>query len=325
MINLFRRLNPINILVLVIVAIILRLGILLNPPQHLGFSALETHASVLFNLSTENLFSVQGNLIAALVITLIQAIIFNRVVTGHNLLGKPSFLPALMYVTGSSLLVHFLVLTPALLCNFLMIWMLDKFLSVHRKASAQASMFDLGIIVALGTLIYLPFIGMMMLLWICLIVFRPFNWREWIAGILGFLTIYFFIAVAYYLTDSFDDFRDLQVPLVIEFKLFKINIYNYLVVIPLLIIMFLSVISLQQKFYRSNVHVRKSYVLLFFVLVFSFLSFFITSRYHIYHFLLVVPAASVFMAYYFTAAGKRWFYESIYLILAGFIIYFQWV
>jgi len=324
MINLFRRLNPINVLVLVIVAIILRLGILLNPPQHLGFSALETHASVLFDLSTENFFSVQGNLLVALVITLIQAILFNRVVTNHNLLGKPSFLPALMYITGSGLLVHFLVLTPALLCNFLMIWMLDKFLSVHRKASAQASMFDLGTIIALGTLIYLPFIGMMMLLWICLIIFRPFNWREWIAGIIGFLTIYFFIAVAYYWTDSFDDFRDLQMPLVIEFKRFKINIYNYLVVIPLLLIMFLSVISLQQKFYRSNVHVRKSYLLLFFILVFSFLSFFITSRYQIYHFLLAVPAASVFMGYYFTYAAKRWFYESLYLILAGFIIYFQW-
>lgn len=324
MINLFRRLNPVNVLVLIILAVILRLGILLNPPQQLNFSLFESYAYVLIDLDTNSLFSVQANLMIALVLTLVQAMLFNRVVNAHNLLGKPSFLPALMYVTGSSLLVHFLVLTPALICNFLMIWMLDKFLSTHRKASAQASMFDLGVIVALGTMIYLPFLAMMLLLWLCLMVFRPFNWREWIAGIIGFATIYFFLAVAYIWTDSFDEFRNLQVPLALEFKFFKINIYNYLVVIPLLLIMFLSVISLQQKLYRSNVHIRKSYLLLFFILVVSFLSFFITLRYQVYHFLIAVPAASVFMSYYFISATKRWFYESLYLILVGFIIYFQW-
>ncbi len=323
MISLFRRLNPVNILLLCIIAVILRIGIFLNPPDKLDFKAFEVYASVLFNIQSNNLFSVEANLFFATLLTLAQALLLNKIVNEYNLLGKPSFLPALMYVTGSSLLMHFLVLTPALICNFLVIWMLSKFLSIHRKESALSTMFDLGIIIALGTLIYLPFVAMMLLLWISLIIYRAFNWREWIAGILGFVTIYFFIAVAYYWTDSLEKLRNFQVPLAIEFKLFPINYYEYLVLVPVLLILFLSIISLQNKLYRSNIHIRKSYLLLFFIFIFGIASFFITSRYQIFHFLLAVPAAAVFMAFYFSNAIKPWFYESLYLMLLGFILYFQ--
>jgi hypothetical protein len=280
---------------------------------------------MLFNLSTDKLFSVYGNIAIAGSLVFIQAILFNRVVNEYNLFGKPSFLPALMYVTGCSLFVHFLVLSPTLICNFLVIWMLEKFLSIHRKESAMATMFDVGMMIGVGALIYLPFVTMMVLLWIALIIFRPFNWREWIAGIIGFLTVYFFIGVAYYWTESYQKLGDFKVPLAIEFKLFQINRYNYLVLIPLLLILFLAVISLQQKLYRSYVHIRKSYLMVFFMLIFSILSFFVTSKYPVFHFLLVVPAMAVFMGFYFTAAAKRWFYESLFLLLAGGIIYFQFL
>jgi hypothetical protein len=315
MISLFRTLNPINILLLAGVTVFLRLGILMNPPDSLSFSLFESYASFLFKIPTTGLFSVQANLYLAILVTIVQSILFNKVVNEYNLLGKPSFLPALMFTTCSGLLAHFLVLSPALLCNFLMIWMLDKFLSIHRKESAQATMFDLGMIIGVGTLIYLPFIVMM--------IFRPFNWREWIVGIIGFLTVYFFIAVAYYWTDSYEKFKSFEMPLAIEFKLFQINVYDYLVLVPLIVILFLSVISLQQKLYRSYVHIRKSYLVLFFMFVFSILSFFVTSKYQISHFLLAVPAVSVFMGFYFSAAAKRWFYESLYLVLVGSILYFQ--
>lgn len=323
MINLFRRLNPVNILLLGVVAVILRLGIFSDPPESLDFKIFESYTSVLLNIQSNNLFSVEANLFFALLLTLIQALLFNTIVNEYNLLGKPSFMPALMYVTGSSLLVHFLVLTPVLLCNFLVIWMLSKFLSIHRKDSAQATMFDLGMIIAVGTLIYLPFVAMMLLLWISLIIFRAFNWREWIAGIIGFITVYFFIAVAYYWTDSFEALQDFKVPLAIEFKLIQINIYDYLILVPLLIILFLSVISLQQKLNRSSVHIRKSFLLLFFIFLFSILSFFITSKYQVFHFLLLVPSVAVFMAFYFMHATKAWFYENLYFILLGGVVYFQ--
>lgn len=326
MIRLFRGLNPLTLVVLVIIAGILRIGILLNPPAKLEFSILEPYTAVLVNIPVANLFSPRDNILIALVIVLIQAVLFNTIINKYNLLGKPSFLPALMFVTASSVLVHFLVLSPVLICNFLIIWMLDKFLSISRQESAQANMFDLGMMIATGSLIYFPFAFMMILLWICLMIFRPFEWREWIAGIIGFSTVYFFIGVAYYWTDSLSKLENFKVPLATAFpQMFQINIYDYVAIIPVLVILLLSVISLQQKLYRSYVHIRKAYLMLFFIFIFSILSFFILAKHPIYHFLLAIPAASVFMGFYFTSATKAWFYESLYLILVGFIVYFQFI
>ncbi|MBC7915072.1 MAG: beta-carotene 15,15'-monooxygenase, partial [Pyrinomonadaceae bacterium] len=125
---------------------------------------------------------------------------------------------------------------------------------------------------------------------------------------------------------SLSKLENFKVPLATAFpQMFQINIYDYVAIIPVLVILLLSVISLQQKLYRSYVHIRKAYLMLFFIFIFSILSFFILAKHPIYHFLLAIPAASVFMGFYFTSATKAWFYESLYLILVGFIVYFQFI
>ncbi|WP_207533797.1 DUF6427 family protein [Desertivirga arenae] len=326
MIDFFRRLNPVSLLIIIIIAAFLRVGVLLQLPEHLEFTLLETYAGTLLSIPSGELFSPSANLFFATIITISQAVIFNRIVNNYNLLGKPSFLPGLMYVTVSSLLVPFVVLSPALLCNFLMLWLFSKFLVIYRKEEARSVMYDSGMIIGLGTLIYFPFIGMIPMLWIALIIFRPFEWREWASGIIGFFTIYFFLAAAYYLNDSFQQFAQLKVPLAAAFpSLFKLNIYDYIVLAPVLVVLVLSVYTLQTKLNRSSVHIRKSYLIVFIQAIFSILSFYIKSEYHAYHFILTVAPISLFMAHYFMYAGKRWLYESMYLILLGFIIYFQFV
>lgn len=324
MINQFRNLNPLNLVLLALVALVLRIGIFINLPESLEFSLFEPYAGLLINLPA-NLFTPLANVVYAMAIVLIQAIMFNRLVNAYNLLAKPTFVPALMYVTTSTLLEPFVVLNPALIANFFVLWIMNKFLSIYRRDNVLPVLYDLGMIIAIGTFIYFPFIGMLPLIWINLIIFRPFNWREWVAGLVGFITICFFIGTFYYLTDSLDSFFK-TVPLVTNLhKNFHINIYDYIVLIPLLAILMLSVFSLRQKFYRSNVHVRKSYFTLLFMLIFAIFSIYLKKQFSFYHFLLAVPPVSVFMAHFFIGSTRRWFYESLYILLAAFIIYLQFV
>jgi hypothetical protein len=326
MINQFRKLSPVNLFFLVIVSIILRLGIFIHLPEKLNFNFMEPFAWTLINVPSEGLFSPLQNVTVATILTLIQAIILNRIINHHNILGKPTFLPALMYVTGSSILMPFLVLNPVIFCNFFILWMIAKFLNIYHKNEARSVMFDLGMIVAAGTLIYFPFIAMMPLLWISLIIFRPFNWREWIAILLGFITIYFFLAVFYYMNDSLDKFYQIWLPLANHFPTnIHIHIYDYIVLFPVVVIFILSAVSLQQNFYRSFVHVRKSFQVLFFMFLVAMLSFYLKPELELYHFLLGLAPAAIFMAYYFLNARIKWVYETLYLLLAGFIIYFQLV
>jgi hypothetical protein len=324
MIKQFRSINPLNIILLIGIATFLRVGIFIHLPDQISFEFMEPFARLLINAPIESAFGPLANVLVAQIILIIQALIFNRIINSYGLLGKPTFLPALMYVTAGSLLSPFLLLSPALICNFMILWMIDKFLSIYKRDEVRSVMYDLGMIVALGTLIYFPFISMLPLIWISLVIFRPFNWREWFAVISGFITIFFFLAVYYFWNDSLDKFYSIWLPLTTKFPTnLRINLYDSLVLIPVVIILILGFFQLQQNFFRSVVQLRKSFQLLFLMFFIGLISFYLKQNLVLYHFLFCVPPASALMAYYFLHAGRRWLYEGLYFVLICCIIYFQ--
>ena len=326
MINLFRNLNPVNLFVLAAYTIFMRIAIFVNLPDQLNFEFLEPYAKLLIQIPLENSFSVTANLALAAILTFIQAIIFNRVINNHSLMAKPSFLPALLYITGASLFTQFLILSPPLICNFLLIWIMDKFLKIGKAPNAMMIMFDIGMIIALGSLIYFPYIVFLAMLWLSLLLYRPFNWREWLSGLVGFLTIFFIIAVFYYWNDNISQFYRIWRPLVNTFpSKLRINYDDYLVLIPVSVIIVLATLQLRENFFRSFISTRKAFQMLFFMFIIALISFYTKPDFRVYHFILSVPPGAVLLAYYFSNAKKRWFYESLFAVLVLSIQYFLFV
>jgi hypothetical protein len=316
MINQFRNLNPINLLILFAYTFFMRIAIFAETPPELNFEFLEPYTKFFIQIPIQNTFSPSANVFFAGIIIYIQAILFNRVVNNHSLLNKPGFLPALMYITGASLFMPFLVLSPTLICNFLLIWMMDKFLKIGKSPNAIMIMFDVGMIIAIGTLIYFPFIVMLVMIWLALLLYRSFNWREWVSGLIGFLTIFFFVAVYYYWNDSLSKFYKIWLPLANKFpSVFKIQYNDYLVLVPVVVMMVLAILQLRENFFRSFISTRKAFQMLFFMFLISIVSFYTKPDFNLYHFLLCVPPGAVLLAYYYSNAKKRWFYESLFLIL----------
>jgi len=326
MINQFRNLNPVNLLILAAYAIFMRLAIFLNLPDQLNFEFLESYTKFFIQIPLTSTFSPAVNIFLATCITFIQAILFNRIINNHGLLAKPSYLPALLYITASSLFLQFLILSPPLICNFLLIWIMDKFLKIGKSPNAMMNMFDVGMIIALGTLIYFPFIVLLVMLWLSLLLYRSFNWREWVAGFIGFLTLFFFVAVFYYWNDNITQFYKIWRPLVNKFpSTLKINFNDYLVLIPISVIMILASLQLRENFFRSFISTRKAFQMLFFMFIIAIISFYTKPDFRVYHFLLSVPPGAVLLAYYFSNAKKRWFYESLFAVLVLCIQYFLFV
>ncbi|MFI5451794.1 DUF6427 family protein [Pedobacter sp. UC225_61] len=300
MINQFRNLNPINLLILAAYAIFMRLAIFLNLPDQLNFEFLESYTKFFIQIPLTSSFSPAVNIFFATCITFIQAVLFNRIINNHGLLAKPSYLPALLYITASSLFLQFLILSPPLICNFLLIWIMDKFLKIGKTPNAMMSLFDVGMIIALGTLIYFPFIVLLVMLWLSLLLYRSFNWREWVAGFIGFLTLFFFVAVFYYWNDNITQFYKIWRPLVNKFpSTLKINFNDYLVLIPISVIMILASFQLRENFFRSFISTRKAFQMLFFMFIIAIISFYTKPDFRVYHFLLSVPPGAVLLAYYF--------------------------
>lgn len=324
MINLFRTYNPFNILWLAVLLFLLRIGFIYNVPAKLEFTYLEPFARLLAPGAYQYDFPPLVNVFLAAALVFIQALLVNRLTNQFGLLGKPSFLPALMYITLSGLFTPFLILSPPLICNFLLIWMLYKLFDLYKGDDAKSITYDLGMIVAIGSLIYFPFIYLFLAIWAALMLFRAFYWREWIIGIMGYATVFFFLAVIYYLRGKFPQFLNIWTPLGTKFPThISINSYSYLVLIPVIMIFVLGVVRIQQIFFRSYVQIRKSFQLLFVIFLIAGLSFYVKAQFSLTHFLLCVIPLSIFFAYYFLYAGTRWFYESLFFILLAGIVYFQ--
>ena len=103
MINQFKTLNPINLLLLFAYTFFMRIAILSNPPERLNFEFLEPYTKFMIQIPLGNDFSTVSNILIAGILIYVQALIFNRIVNNHALMTKPSFLPALLYITAASL------------------------------------------------------------------------------------------------------------------------------------------------------------------------------------------------------------------------------
>lgn len=286
MVNAFRNYNPANVIWLIFLLIALRICYLFKGPEYADFVMVESFARPLLPSNYTQHITLPLNMLLAAALVLAQALWLNYIVNYYNLLSKPSFLPALMYVTAASLFTPFLTLSAPLICNFLVIWMLHKLMLFYKSADVKSTTYDLGMIVALGSIFYLPYIYFFLVIIIGLLIFRPFDWRDWAAAIIGYATIFFFLAVFYYLTDHIHAFYKIWVPLGTGF-IYRINIgySNFLLLIPVAIILILGTIKLQSNFFKSYIQIRKSFQLLFFVFLIAGLSFYVKSNFRLNHFL----------------------------------------
>jgi len=320
-INQHRKFTPTNIVFVSLIGSLLCLGVFFHLPTALKPVLLEPAVYNLLGIDIGIELSPSTNVLITLVLTLFQAFFLNKVVSHFNFFSKPNFLTALMYMTLVSVFLPFLILSPTLICNFIAIWMLSRLFNIYKQTDVKGLMFDLGIIVAIGSLIYFPFIVMLLLLWIALIIYRPFIWREWVTPLLGFLNIYFLVGVIYYWLDRFNEFKAIFSPFTNPLPTsLPFDYQDTFVLVPIVVglLLFIAVFN-----FRSIIHIRKSFQLLFYMVILIFASFYLNEKININHFLLCAPPLAIYLAYYFTYAKTKWIYESLYLIIIATIVYAQ--
>lgn len=318
MIKQFRSLHPLNIVLLIFVAFALHFPFWSRAEQQApaNFSQLYQHLLWVYPQQAPIDLTLQFYL--GLIGLLAQAFILNKIINTHNLLGKASFMPALLFIVCGSFFESFSSFGPVQVCVFLMIWLLNSFLSMHRQTEVRPLVYNAGMLIAIGTIIYTPFVFFFPLIWVSLMIFRPFDAREWFIGLLGFLTIAFFLAFYYYWNDALALALSNWLPHASNRPMLSID---YRLLMPLALIVVLGFIQLRSNFFRSVVHLRKSYQLLIAFFVAAILSAWPGLGTALAHYLLAAAPVAVLAAYYFMHAGRRVIYETLFLLLLASVFY----
>jgi len=267
----FRQKNSSNAIILGLYALVLKFNIFLHPAGPLR----QPEDNYLYNgllqfLDSLHLPPIFYSVIAFLLLYT-QASLLNRICNNQKMLPRPNYLPAMSYILITSLMKDWNYFSAQLIINSLLIWIYYRMMLLYNSNKAAGSIFNIGVMMGIVSLFYQPAVVFALLIWFALFIMRPFVIREWLIGLLGLTTPYYFLGILLYLTNQWNWKKVIPA---IDFSLpalpssIFITISIALMILPFII----SGVYVQNNLNKMLIQVRKNWsLLLLFLIVATFI------------------------------------------------------
>lgn len=264
--------------------------------------------------------------IIAAVMVVAQAFFLTWVINKNSVLRETTNLPSLMYVVVMSCFPEQLSFSPLIFANTFIILYLHTLFRFFHNESATFPVFDAGFFIGLAALFYWPSLFLFPLIWVSLILLRPFNWKEWISSLLGVILPFLVFSTGLYWFDmlSVSSIRSMLEP----FYRFNLSTVFNETYILLAVILALLLVASMVKFFLdistfAKVKTRKYLILLVWFFAFAALSYLVsTKRSMISLSFLAVPLAVLF-SNYFISLRNQILSELLFILLLAAVIYNQ--
>lgn len=261
------------------------------------------------------------------VLITIQAYLFNTLINRFEVLYKNSNIPVIIFIILYGLIPDFLSLSPFILVNTLMPLALWKIFALYKSERPVTRAFDTGFVFSLMILCYLPMALLVVFMYLCIAILRPFNWREWVASALGLATPAILLFTILLVTNKMhlritEVNTDTWLPVI---KLQSLSWHYILPALVIAIILFLSFLKLYANYSKNVIRMRKFQLCFMLLLIFLLLIILIPVQQSAARFSLLIPPLCLFLSYYFIAIRKVWWFEIlstvfILLIALGYAI-----
>lgn len=144
------------------------------------------------------------NQIITLIIILIGAFFVNFLCIEQEITTKTNYLPAFFYILLAFSSTTKNSIEPILLANLFLLPSLYFLINSYRQDYALAEFFKAGLFMGLASFFCIHYIIVFPLCFISLIIFRSFNWREWIVLLLGLITpLYIYLSICYLTSEDY--------------------------------------------------------------------------------------------------------------------------
>lgn len=196
----FKSNNPLLNIILLLMAIIFWIdGFVFYSNVELSSQNLAPLYTFIYQMFSPNPF---WSVLLSFVFMLLQAFMFNRVITNKNLVDRNSYLPALVFIVLMSSSFKLVGLQPFWFANFFLIIALDKIVDDFDEQDTYKEIFNVGLLIGIASLFYYPVLGFFPLIWISLVIYYLVNLKSLFASLLGLLLPYLFVATYYFWFDK---------------------------------------------------------------------------------------------------------------------------
>jgi len=261
-IGIFKQKNPGNAFVLLVYALVLKFSIFIHPV----IPSLHKEDNFLYRIILNALLSLFGNApvffsIITFFLLFTQATLFNRICNYQKLFPKANFLTGMSYILVTSLLPSWNYFSAPLLINSVMIWIFYRMTTLYNSNKSDAAIFNIGVMTGIITLLYLPAMAFILLVFFALMIMRPFRVREWLMGVLGFTTPYYFLFIALYLTNRWS-WKNVVPEIIFRLPGIPSNIWITCGIILLIIPFMIGGYFIQFNLNKMLIQIRKSWSLM---------------------------------------------------------------
>ena len=262
MIGIFKQKASTNALILFIYALVLKFPLFLHPfPPVLHAEDNYLYRYVLTVLNSLFGHSALAYAILSFIILFSQATLLNSICNYHKMLPRANYLPAMCYILITSLLPDWGHFSAPLLINSIIIWCWYRMVALYNSSSPVTAIFNIGLFLGIATLLYVPAMAFLILLFFALLIMRPFRIQEWFVGFIGFTSPYYFLILILYFVHQLH-WTNLVPHIQFTFPAIPQSVWIVASISLLVIPFIIGGIYVQNNLNKMLIHVRKSWSLL---------------------------------------------------------------
>jgi hypothetical protein len=253
------------------------------------------------------------------VISLLVAMGWNNALSERGVFKNVTILPAFFFVILSSVFSF----SSFWICLFIMLFVLNKLMLCFQQDRPYGLLFDSGFLIGLATLINPICLFFFILTYVSAVIYSTISWRNFLIPIIGLFTPFLFAwSYGFYFDSlpSLSDYYFSQIQWTLPYIEYSLA---FLLWSTLLMLLFLFAIrELVQWLSMKSLRSRKAFYLLFAYCVSTFAGFFFTQDSWDYLILFALPF-TVLIGNYFIFIQKRWWYESLFILILISTVYLQ--
>ncbi len=255
---------------------------------------------------------------------LLQAIRLNFLFNEIKLFQQSDYTVAMSYVLLSGLFTSWCYLTPAILANFLLIWLVIKIVQLYNRPNPKEVLFNIGILVGISIIAYHPIALIIIIIIFALAILRPFKLQEWFVLIMGILVPYYFLGAWLFVTDQLDSLVQYLPKIHFEIPALIFN-KNFIISLSVFALSFLTGFIYWQQFNsRLVIQIRKNWSVLLLMSLFLFTVPFVFKGSGIQAcFLCLVPVSAI-VSNAFSYPRRPIIPNLLFLLMITAIVYNNW-
>jgi len=135
----------------------------------------------------------------------VEAIILNFILTSSSIFIRSSFIPAMVFITLSSLFGEWILASTQTVAQFFLLISMMNLFSFTGKEESREGVFYTSLFLSIGSLFYFP-VALFLVVILVGLLMRSFSFADLMLALIGFVVPYYFIGLGMYYAGGLDKY-----------------------------------------------------------------------------------------------------------------------